>query len=86
MGLAFEISEYDIITAAERLGLNISEEEAETIMEDLDEGIIEKEALRGEDLDEQTEYAIQEIMVQINELKTQEALPAIKTLLLEIGE
>lgn len=65
MGYAFEITTEDVLTVMQQLGIEGGEEKAEEFFNELDTGAVEKAALYGDDMDEQTEYAYKEIREQI---------------------
>lgn len=65
MSLAWETTTEDIIIACRNNEEEISEEKAEEILGNLDTDKIEREALRGDDMLEQTDYAQAEIWDQI---------------------
>lgn len=70
MSLAWETTTEDVITACKNNGgVKISEDKADEILEVLDKDKIEKEALRGDDMSEQTDYAHIEIWEQIVDKK-----------------
>lgn len=64
MSLAFEITEEDIKNVLSR---NKSGGDPQLILPYLDMGAVEKAALYGDDIDDQTEYAYQEIERQLHE-------------------
>ena len=64
MSLAFEITEEDIQNVLTR---NKAEGNPNAILDLLDMAAIEKAALYGDDIDDQTEYAYQEIEKQLHE-------------------
>lgn len=71
MTIAFDISEEDIIAAAkEHLGIDLSFDEAEGLMNKLDRSKIEEAALYGNDLETQTTYAVEAISEQLHEMNT----------------
>jgi hypothetical protein len=64
MSTAFELTLDDVHVVMNNHGCIISEEDAVDIFYGYiipNEGVIEKSALRGDDMDEQTDYAHQEI-------------------------
>lgn len=65
MSLAWKTTTEDIIAACRDNGEEIPEEQAEEILDQLDTDKIEREALRGDDMLEQTKYAQIEIWEQI---------------------
>lgn len=68
MNHAFEVSEIDVQTACERhLGLRLSLDECDEYLKRIDTGVVEKAALYGNDMDAQTDYAIEEIAKQLKE-------------------
>ena len=66
---AFEVTPEDIITVCNELGTTIDEIKANSIISKLDMKKIVDAALFGDDIDEQTEYAHEEIKDQIKELE-----------------
>lgn len=68
MGFAFEINEEDVSNVLERNGKNFNEEEIESIFDQIDADIVEKEALRETDFDEQINAAYDEIERQLKVL------------------
>lgn len=62
---AFEITPEDVVNVMRKHGKNISEAEAEVLFSALDLGEIESAALYGDDLDEQTALAYDEIARQL---------------------
>lgn len=68
MGLAFGISVDDVAAVLASHGVSqITEDELNNLFESLDEVRVEKAALYGNDMDEQTNYAHAEIAVQLKE-------------------
>lgn len=65
MSLAWEVTNEDIETALDALGLNSSEGSVESARESLDEGAVERAALRSTDFDEQCQFALDEIKSQL---------------------
>jgi len=65
MSNAWETTNEDIINVAHNMGFDIGYGEADNISDSLNHSAIEKEALYGDDITEQTEYAYQEIKEQI---------------------
>lgn len=65
MSYAWEVTIDDIINVFIRNQLPVSDSVAMDILDDLDLFLIEKAVLYGNDLDEQTEYAYQEIERQL---------------------
>jgi len=61
---AFEVTPEDVQQV-----MNCSEEEAEHYIDVLDMGAVEKAALYGDDIDEQTNYAYDEIRRQLAEME-----------------
>ena len=71
MSYAWEVTIEDIQLAVfNHKGRMLSEQQAEEIKSKLDLGAVEKAALRGDDIEEQTEYAAQEIWKQVKEKTT----------------
>lgn len=68
MGFAFGINEEDVANVLERNGKNFNDEEIESIFDQIDADIVEKEALRETDLDEQVNAAYDEIERQLKGL------------------
>lgn len=66
MNTGFEITVDDVATVLDRMGLV---EDAEEYFEQIDHDRVEAAALYGNDMDEQTAYAYDEIEIQINEIK-----------------
>jgi len=60
MNNGFEITEIDVESVANRLGLKLSDEEIDGFLTEYGDQIA-KAALRGNDMDTQTEYAYEEI-------------------------
>jgi hypothetical protein len=67
MSMAWETTVDDIVTVCANNGETVTEEQAENIIENLDYYKIEKEALHGDDMLEQLDYAYDEIWEQIVE-------------------
>jgi hypothetical protein len=69
MSNAWETTDEDIINVVRdiRMGKIASEPAVKRILENLDHDSIEKAALNGNDLDEQTRYAYEEIKKQLIE-------------------
>lgn len=67
MSMAWETTVDDVITVCTNNGETVTEEQAENIIENLDHYKIEKEALHGDDMLEQLDYAYGEIWEQIVE-------------------
>jgi len=66
--MAWETTTDDIWNALERMKETRTEEEVDEIHEKLDHDAIEKAALYGDDMLEQTEYATHEIINQIENM------------------
>jgi len=66
MSLAWETTEEDVQNVLTRMGR--SDLDAEVVHGSLDHGAIEKAALRGDGMDEQTDGAHEEIKRQIREI------------------
>ncbi|MBI6727140.1 hypothetical protein YA0089_26360 [Pseudomonas viridiflava] len=78
MSTAFGISVDDIKTvASERLGVELSDERAEDLFDDINGRAVELAALHGDEMDEQTEYAHVEIKEQLIDLGVVSQLPAL---------
>jgi hypothetical protein len=69
MSNAWEITTDDVLNVAHEMGMKLTTEETEKIYNDLDHFLIEEAALNGKDLEEQTDYAYEEIKRQITENK-----------------
>ena len=68
MGTAFGISLEDVQTVlSSRFGIEASDDEAQAFYDDLCHDLIEDVALNGDDMDEQTDYAHDEIAVQLSD-------------------
>jgi hypothetical protein len=67
MSNAFEVTTDDILNVVHRMGKKISGDKAHEIHNSLDHFQIENEALRTNDLQDQTDVAYQEIERQIKE-------------------
>jgi len=65
MSTAWETTTEDVMNVCKNNGERITEAQAEEILDRLDTDKIEKEALRGDDMDEQVDYAYIEIWEQI---------------------
>ena len=65
MNYAFEVTVQDIINIYKQRGTTVSPTIAEAVFDDLEMELIEEAALQGEDLDEQTELAYEEIKRQL---------------------
>jgi hypothetical protein len=65
MSLGWEVTTEDILNVCVKNGEKITEAKADEILEQLDTGKIEREALRGDDMSEQTDNADIEIWEQI---------------------
>jgi hypothetical protein len=65
MSLAFEITTEDVQNVLNAHGIPSTYEQAEEKLNALDTDAIEKAALYGDDLDLQTEYALQEVEKQL---------------------
>lgn len=66
----FEVTVEDVLNVLEDdLGRDVTEEQAEAMLDQLDDGAIEKAALYGDDMDTQTRYALEEIKRQILEIE-----------------
>ena len=68
MGMAFGISSDDVLLVAHRTGLNVSDEQAQEWFDGLDHDAVEKSALYGQDMDQQIDYALDEIQRQLEDL------------------
>lgn len=70
MGMAFGISVDDVSAVLAKMGRETSDESLlESLLGQLDTYKIEKAALYGNDIDEQTTYAYQEIETQLKEIQ-----------------
>lgn len=68
MATAFGISVDDVETVLQKHGVaHATEDELLNLLESLDVGRVEKAALAGDDMDEQTTYALDEIAFQLKE-------------------
>lgn len=67
MSFAFEITTDDVITAVQRLGVNISEEKAQDLLLELDLNSVEQAALSELEMDDQIEAAYKEIAAQLHD-------------------
>lgn len=67
MSNAWETTTDDVLNVAHEMGMKLTTQEVEKIYNDLDHEIIEVAALNGKDLEEQTDYAYEEIKRQITE-------------------
>jgi len=68
MSMAWETTTEDVWNALERMNETRTEEEVDAIHDALDHDAIEKAALHGDDMLEQTEYATEEIINQIENM------------------
>jgi hypothetical protein len=69
MDIAFEITVEDIQTALfSKKQIDINDEQANDFYQNLNIDEIERSALFGNDIDEQTEFAFQSIVEQLEEL------------------
>lgn len=64
--LAFEITAEDVVAAAQSRGVELDLDTAEGLIPSLDASAIEKAALHGDDIDDQTRYAQEEIASQLD--------------------
>lgn len=79
MSMAWETTDEDVVNAIHNvLGKSISYEKAGEYLEDLDHDKIEREALSGDDMIEQTTYAANEIVDQVLNLEREEIEGASK--------
>jgi ribosomal protein L12E/L44/L45/RPP1/RPP2 len=62
----FEITTEDVATVLTQMGAQKDPQTVSQLFERLDACQVEKAALHGQDIDEQTEYAYQEIQDQLN--------------------
>jgi hypothetical protein len=70
MSLAFEITAEDIqIALSHNLQLQCDSEVAEKLLDEIDVEKIERAALRGDDLEDQTLYAHEAIVNELTDLK-----------------
>lgn len=67
MSFAWETTVEDLKNVLARMGRKLRPESVKVTYEELDQGAIEKAALYGNDMDEQTRYAYDEIERQIKE-------------------
>jgi len=67
MSNAWETTEDDILNAVHQMGKKATSDEVQHIMDNLDQFAIEDAALNGDDIQEQTNYAYEEIKKQIIE-------------------
>lgn len=67
MSLAFEITPDDIIRVAQTQGVELDDTTAFDWLDAIDARAVEKAALYGHDLDQQIEYADQEILDQLRD-------------------
>lgn len=65
MSLAFQSTDEDVGIVLRTLGHPWNDEVNERLLGLIDDGIVEREALRGDELDEQTDLAHAEIMRQL---------------------
>lgn len=79
MGMGFGISEDDVIVAAGRRGLKLTDDEASKWFDELNHDAIECIALEADDMDEQTDLAISAIESQLDELGCFDAIKAQQT-------
>lgn len=68
MGMAFGISEEDVVNVAARAGQALSHARASEIFGELDGDLVEDAALYFDDMDEQTDAAYDEIRRQVIDL------------------
>ena len=68
MGMAFGISEDDVLAVALQAGQILSEARASEIFDELDEDLVEDAALYFDEMDEQTNAAHDEIRRQVIDL------------------
>jgi len=66
--MAWETTTDDVWNALERMNETRTEEEVDDILNKLNHDVIESEALQGDDMLEQTEYATHEIINQIESM------------------
>ena len=67
MSLAWETTAEDVRNALRQMGMPCDQKSAENVHRSLDMGAVERAALHGDGMDQQTEYACQEIRRQIKE-------------------
>lgn len=65
MSNAWEVTPEDVMQALDNLQIPYDEDKVDEVLDLLDLDRVEKEALRGDDMNEQTEYALREIEDQI---------------------
>jgi len=68
MSWAWETSDEDVREILRLNGIDVTYAEAERLRRKLDKGAIEKAVLRGDDLDDQTEAAGEEIWRQLKKI------------------
>jgi hypothetical protein len=68
MSAAWETTEEDIANVLEKMCVHKNSEEINEILNNLDTDKIEREALRGDDMDEQIDLAYLEIAEQLSDL------------------
>lgn len=68
MSNAWQTTVDDVMGAMEQNGTPVEWDEAEQLINELDHGKIERAALSGDDMDEQTDYAYAEICRQLGGL------------------
>lgn len=66
-GYAFEVTAEDIFVVLTNAGIDKSYEDCMQLIDMIDEVDVEDAALHGDDLDEQTKYAHEEILRQLAE-------------------
>jgi hypothetical protein len=62
---AFEVTIDDILNVYQERGTKVSVSLAQAVMDDLDFDLIEEAALLGDDIEEQTDFAYEEIKRQL---------------------
>jgi hypothetical protein len=62
---AFEVTIDDILNVYQERGTKVSVSLAQAVMDDLNFDLIEEAALRGADIEEQTDFAYEEIKRQL---------------------
>lgn len=65
---AFEITAEDVMNVCSGLGKDIEFDEAERLLDELDRVKVTEAALHGDDMEQQTVYAHEEIERQLKEL------------------
>lgn len=66
LNLAWEVTNWDIVLVAEKLGYDINEDVADSILNFINCSAVTQAALQGDEFDIQTTYAYEEILAQMN--------------------